>query len=255
MSLLDMLKHHAARWFRLAQLMRMLRDRNVEDTEDSRDDDKTLLDLLGGECEPLGLHMARKSIARLQDTLQRSIPLSDAERLSFIKEIEFRITDEMESALFLYITTDMALFYEKTDLFGPNVRELFPETSYDIEEAGKCLATSRGTACVFHLMRVMEILLRRISKLLGIPYAPSWEAYIKQIADRIKAKHRTKGVQWKRDEPFFTDVLGGLEAIKIAWRNPTMHVRGEYTLEEAEDVFRAVRRLAQHLADRESARS
>ncbi len=99
-------------------------------------------------------------------------------------------------------------------------------------------------------MRVMEEGLKALAKLLGIPYAPSWESYISQISDKIETKHKKKGVKWKKDEPFFKEILGTLVAVKIAWRNPTMHIVRTYQPDEAEDVFRAVRTFMQKLADR-----
>ena len=150
----------------------------------------------------------------------------------------------------MYVPRERSDYYTDDELFGHDVADVFPATSFDIEEAGKCLALGRGTGCVFHLMRVMEILLRHLGGRLGIPYAPSWESYITQITNRIKMKHRAKGIKWKRDEKYFTDVLGDLEAVKIAWRNPTMHVRSVHTLEEAENIFRAVRTFAKRLAER-----
>jgi hypothetical protein len=53
--------------------------------------------------------------------------------------------------------------------------------SFDIEEAGKCLAFDRGTATVMHLMRVLEVGLKALAKVLQIAYAPSWDSYIKKI--------------------------------------------------------------------------
>lgn len=105
-----------------------------------------------------------------------------------------------------------------------------------------------GTACVFHMMRVMEVGLKALAKALGIPYAPSWESYLRQIDNRISAKHKTKGIKWKRDEAMFRNLHGDLQAIKIAWRNPTMHIVRSYSPEEAEDVYRAVRTFMKHLS-------
>lgn len=85
---------------------------------------------------------------------------------------------------------------------------------------------------------------------LGIPYAPSWESYIKQIGDNIQQKYKHKGIKWKRDESFFKEILGDLEAIKIAWRNPTMHIVRKYGSEEAEQIFKAVRVFMQDITKR-----
>jgi hypothetical protein len=96
----------------------------------------------------------------------------------------------------------------------------------------------------------MEVGLKALGKALGIPYAPSWESYIRQIADKIGEKHKAKGIKWKRDEPFFREILGDLQTIKIAWRNPTMHIVRHYNPNESEEVFRAVRGFMTLLATR-----
>jgi len=94
----------------------------------------------------------------------------------------------------------------------------------------------------------MESGLRVTANALGIPYAPSWESYITQINTQIKEKHKLKGVDWKRDEPFFEDVAARMETVKLAWRNPTMHIVRRYSEEEAREVFDSVKMFMRHLA-------
>jgi hypothetical protein len=101
-----------------------------------------------------------------------------------------------------------------------------------------------------HLMRVMEAGLKALAKELGVPYAPSWEAYLTQIQTKIGLPRKRKSAIWKRNEPFFRDLSGDLMTVKQAWRNPTMHIVRRYPVEEAEEIFRAVRRFMQHLEPR-----
>ena len=68
--------------------------------------------------------------------------------------------------------------------------------------------------------------------------------------DRIGQKHGTKGIRWKKDEPFFRDLAEDLQTIKIAWRNPTMHVVRTYSQFEATEIFTAARGFMQRLATR-----
>lgn len=161
-----------------------------------------------------------------------------------------RLLDEAFATVFLSIDSDKTKFYTETNLFGAEVAERLAPAIGDIEEAGKCLALDRGTACVFHLMRVMEVGLKRLASDLGIPYAPSWESYIDQINTRIAQKHKKKGIHWKRDEPYFKEIVGDLLTVKVAWRNPTMHIVRTYTPDEADQVFAAVRTLMQRVAVR-----
>ena len=171
--------------------------------------------------------------------------------LETMKQIEGRFGDELSLIKLLALTEPTARYFASSEpLFGQDVFDKFGDATDDIEGAGNCLALGQGTACVLHLMRVMEVGLKALAKLLAIPYAPSWESYIAQITTRIGAKHKTKGVKWKRDEPFFRDLNGDLIAIKQSWRNPTMHVGRKYQPDEAEEIFRAVKRFMNRLVER-----
>ena len=64
---------------------------------------------------------------------------------------------------------DQSYFSPKAPLFGPEVGTKFVGMSFEIDEAAKCLALGRPTACVFHLMRVMEIAVRAVARCLGVP--------------------------------------------------------------------------------------
>jgi hypothetical protein len=76
----------------------------------------------------------------------------------------------MADKLFMFIPTDKAEFYRRPEqLFGVQVVSSFPSCTTDIEEAGKSYATGRSIACVFHLMRVMEIGLRVFATTLHDP--------------------------------------------------------------------------------------
>jgi hypothetical protein len=136
-----------------------------------------------------------------------------------VSEIHARLKDELGLICTLVLAQQRAKYFEsKEPLFGQEINDRLPLAVPDIEDAGRCLAVNQGTAAVFHLMRVMEDGLKNLAAMLGIPYAPSWESYIRQINDRIAAKHKTKGVKWKRDEAFYRDIAGDLQTIKIAWR-------------------------------------
>jgi hypothetical protein len=172
-----------------------------------------------------------------------------------VRELKTRLKDELNERDFLYVSPNWTKFYKDPMLFGKDVHERFPLAIDDIEEAGKCLALGRSTACVLHLMRVVEVGLKAVGEALNIPYAPSWESYLKQISDQIVQKHKNKTARWKRDVKFYRDLSGDLLTVKQAWRNPTMHVDRKYSTEEAEQIFAAAKsfmvRLAQHFSQKE----
>ncbi|MGC2123306.1 MAG: hypothetical protein WA652_10675 [Xanthobacteraceae bacterium] len=168
-------------------------------------------------------------------------------------DIDLRLRDEL-TLVNLYVLDENRIKYfaPAQVLYDQGIVDKFPLAVTDIEDAGKCLSFGQGTASVFHSMRVMEAGLKFLANLLDIPYAPSWESYLKQINDKIGQKHKEKSHEWKANEPLFRDLAGDLQTIKIAWRNPTMHIVRQYNPDEAEEIFRAVRgfmtRLSGHLS-------
>ena len=157
---------------------------------------------------------------------------------------------EADTKIAIGIPVDKEKYFDPNEpLFGKAVLEIFPVATDDIQDAGRCLAFGQGTATVMHLMRVAEVGLKTLATALDIPYAASWEQYLKQIHKQIDAPHVTKSRKWKKNEKFFRDVSGDLMTIKQAWRNPTMHVDRKYYPDEAEVIFGAVRTLMQTLAE------
>ena len=51
-------------------------------------------------------------------------------------------------------------------------------------------------------------------------------------------------------EPFYTEAVLDLRAIKNAWRNPTMHFRRKYDESQALRVYETVGEFLGHLATR-----
>jgi hypothetical protein len=199
-------------------------------------------------CDELGLYSSSDQAGRIVELLK--LPFNSEELAQELYDLRQRFTDELGHYLCLILSREKARLWTTPQLFGPGVFERFPAAIYDIEEAGKCLACYRGTAAVFHLMRVMEAGLEAVALALGIPYAPSWESYLKQIRLEMDKKWDAKSDEWKRDEPFFREVAAHLYAVKVAWRNPTMHIVNQYAPEQAEDIFNAVRAFMKRLAER-----
>ncbi len=165
------------------------------------------------------------------------------EALSHLRE---STEDELGLGTFLQIPDELAVYLE-ANLFGPEVTTKFPSGVFDIAESGACLSVGRGTAAVFHLMRVMELGLNVVAKALDCsPHLPSWDAKLKKIEDALTGvKQPALPVEKVR---FFSEVLVRWRAVQTAWRNPTMHVEKKYTLEEARETFSAVRSFMRHLA-------
>ncbi len=169
---------------------------------------------------------------------------------------------EIEGKAFFYVPADRARFFPRTKdphLFGRAVGDAFPAAFQDIAESGACLALDRTTACVFHLMRTLEIGLRALGNKFGVSLEhTNWAPALDQIESRIRNMH--KDAAWKafpdckQQQEFYAQAASHFSIFKDAWRNYTMHVRGFYTEEQAERIFEHVKAFMQKLAERLSER-
>jgi hypothetical protein len=208
------------------------------------------LQMLADELDILGARLTAASVRRFEHEL-KSKKCTHGKLLELTSDIDRRLRDELQLVHLYALDEDKIKYFAPVQvLYDQDVVDKFPLAVTDIENAGKCLSFLQGTASVFHSMRVMETGLKSLAKLLDIPYAPSWESYLKQINNKISEKHKDKTPQWKADEALFRDLSGDLQTIKIAWRNPTMLIVRQYTPDEAEEIFRAVRGFMKRLSAR-----
>lgn len=161
---------------------------------------------------------------------------------------------ELEGRKFLQVDDD-DLYCKGAELFSPDMAAKFPSASYEIDEASKCLALERGTACVFHLMRAMEIAVAATARCLQIPDPVrqkdrTWGAIQGAIDSAIKVKWPLKTDRESGDGYYFMNLLASFSAVKNPWRDATMHVEKTYTVEQARDILDAVRGFARLVMSR-----
>lgn len=161
-------------------------------------------------------------------------------------ELSNRMHDALVEQQFLHVSPELAKLYTKQQLFGSEVEAKFPQMSEDIAEAGKCLALQRGTATVFHLMRVMEIAVRQFGDKLGITLVSdkNWHNILDEINKAVKALDQ-KAPQTKA----FAQASAHLYNVKLCWRNEVMHPKQTYTAAEATALFGAVDTFIRDLAE------
>jgi len=200
--------------------------------------------LLLQHCEALGLEFSASQIKRFRESIQPGIRYTDI-RASLI-DIQQRVWDEMEQRKFLALSREDDKYF--TGEFPSAVLERFPEIGFDADEAGKCLALERPTACVYHLMRVTEYALQAIGKQLGIrDERPNWEPIITKIDAELKKPYKER--QYKGMSDFLAHVSAHINAVKVAWRNRVMHVERKHTPEEAREIYRATVGLMRYTAE------
>lgn len=173
------------------------------------------------------------------------------------QELGRRVQDELSSIKFLYIPTNRVLYYEHDNesdagyqLLSPKAKRKFSKSIEDAEEAAKCIALSRYTASVFHLMRVMERGVQRLGKKMGVSIPveeKDWGLISNHINGALK-KLPNSTPKEKRIHAQYAKAAVYLDNVRESWRNPTMHPKETYTEEEAENAFRFVKQYMEYLA-------
>jgi hypothetical protein len=218
----------------------------------TEDDAKWLCDgmpALASLCRKIGLKESAKCAERLAPHAHSGADCN-ALKIRF-DELRVLVRSEMEGNLFQWIPPyDADYFTQSKPLMGDAVAASFRSAKYDIQEAGKCLALNRNTACVLHLVRVLEVALDVIGNDIGLnPQSPTWNAYLTGIMPHALRKYPGNGSENREWRAFYSGVEGHLRAVKDAWRNDTIHNPARiYGEQEAKDLLNLVGSFMRHLA-------
>ena len=107
---------------------------------------------------------------------------------------------------------------------------------------------------MYHLSGAVQEALECLSRQLKVPLDPTtdtWNGLINKIDSAFKAKQASSPKKtWKALEPFYSELVSDIKAIKNAWRNPTMHFRRIYSDTQAEKVYGRVQEFMIHASTR-----
>jgi len=206
----------------------------------------TFLQVVQHQGSKIGLDLAVKAAKDYLDEVERGQINSYTHMEKALVALDKVITLQLRNNLFMFVPSDRASYYSQAELFGEQVNRRFPQCQQDIEEAGSCYASGRGTAVAFHLMRVMEATVQELGAALGITLTneKDWHNILEEVNKAIK-KLPAKAERTIK----LSQVSGNLYNVKLAWRNPTMHPKIIYTMEEARDLLLSVQSFARELAD------
>jgi len=232
---------------------------NVQLDEQTKENAKQSFKFIQTHVGKIGLQITSETINDVLKEIDRpEQPPTYHWMIETTRHLRKLMQREMKGKVFLYITPEKAKFFptEKSQYpLNEQVFDSFPSATYDTNEAAWSLATSRSTAAVFHLMRILEIGLGRLGKEFGVSLAyTNWEPALREIESKIREMH--KDPSWKdradckEQQEFYAQAASHFGILKDAWRNYTMHARGKYTEEEAELIFSNVKAFMQKLASR-----
>ena len=214
------------------------------------------LELLKPHLATLGAKITLMAMDEMTAHLEGGALLTYEGIKAGLDDIDTQLRRELSvTTVFVLSPHEQDYFEPKSPLFGKEFEDKYPPGAAELDEAAECLALGRPTACVFHLMRLMECGLRAAAACLGAPAPTSggdrnWGNILRDIRGAMEAK--TKGATWAKsgDKDYFGDVYVFLDAVRVAWRNPTMHVEKTYTEDQSEHVLVAVRGFMMKLASR-----
>lgn len=173
------------------------------------------------------------------------------ESRSLVSGLLNTIVDDLRGKLFMMVPcSKMDYFNGSKKEFPPTVRDNFLSANQDMDEAGRCFALGQNTACVFHLMRIMEVGLNAMGNALNLDVAKNWHTALNEIEKEIKFWNLNPSAGWKIIEPFYADAATHFRMVKDARRNYTMHIKAHYDERKAQDIFNNVSAFMRHLAER-----
>jgi hypothetical protein len=188
----------------------------------------------------LGLRSVMRQVITLHTAMVARHPL--VEFVAEIKQLGIRLEEDLGHVHFLYVPFELVPYWNEPNLFGDAMATKFEDAAADIESAGKCLAVGQGTACVFHLMRAMEVAVRKLGRRLNVTIRPNttWRGITGKMDVKIKSMPESTDGQ-KRKKNAWEEARANLHHVGSVWRNNTMHPAKSYTPSQALDIFKAVR--------------
>lgn len=197
----------------------------------------------------LGLSFTKGATEELIAYLQNNPSAAPIESEFRISELIRTFRRELKDRFFFMIPSTHANYYDiPGTILGEEVVTNLPELREDAADAGDCYAFEKNTACVFHLMRVMETVVQRlaiklkVTKKDGSPFdVKNEEWYQIELAIGRAIDPMSKGDT--KDK--YLASLASLSAVRAGWRNPTMHPKKTYTAEEAKVLIDSVKMFVQ----------
>lgn len=214
------------------------------------------LEKLRGDLLKIKAAHSLKLLDRMVTGLAAPARFTREEAIEKLGELSDRIKDELSSIEFVHIDAVMREFFDPSSpLFGTDVASKFPVISYDIAEAGKCLALERSTASVFHSIRCLEAGIRAIARCLGISDPTraadrTWGNILRAVKIEIDKRWPPALVRTGGDDELFDNAYAALAGMQNPYRNSTMHLDQTYTLEDARYIFEVVKGFMRKIASR-----
>jgi hypothetical protein len=183
-------------------------------------------DYVAKQCVKLCLERAESRIARIRHVLARACTYSElaSEFAILLQAIE----DDTECERFFHYRKDKGLLAQSFSGDWAPTLSSFNSTKQDIEEAVDCYALEHETACVFHLMRILEHGLKELAAGVNVIFEiQQWQNVIDEIETQIEyfGNKFPRGAEKNKWMTFYSESARHFFFLKEAWRNHVSHNR------------------------------
>lgn len=219
-----------------------------------------------GDAQRLGLAVTRDAIGKMvveffeRDPSKASLEggvlkIRDAalvpDRVAYhIECVYSTLKSELGGVLFRAVPRAKAQYCDPKWLTDTPLFAAFPSAWQEFQSAGRCYAYGENTACAFHLQRVLEWGLKSFAVHLGKRFdRNSWERHLDDIEKELSSRYGSAGPRTE-EEKFYSEASAQFKNMKVAWRNPTMHIEAKYDEEEAAYLLTAIEKFMLHLTDK-----
>jgi len=266
-SLFDMLKRYAFSFYEVVVRIEQLRTeaRNLavfsgygppssltKADKFKRDSLIACLKELRTECENLDLaHTASLILFAESEVQRKGDGYTYVDILKELDTLSFSFAAELRRNSCFRVGPEKDKYFEKDDLFGPEVSKAFRSCADEIRNAGNCYALEQNEASAFHSMKILERGLGFLAKRFAVDFAhTNWHNVIEETEKKVRKMDASFGADWKDQQKFYAQAATHFMFLKDAWRNHIMHIRDvPYDEGRAFSVLDHVRQFMQALAE------
>lgn len=158
------------------------------------------------------------------------------------------VSAELQDRLFLFVPSHRSAFYQNPSLLSDQAKQAFPSILDDVRDASSCYALGLYTASVYHLMRAIEIGLRKLADKLNVtfPKHPIDLAEMQTIIEQMESKIRDlqnlpRSTQKTEELTFYSSAAMQFLYFKDAHRVHVAHARRSYDENEALSIMNHIR--------------
>jgi hypothetical protein len=232
-------------------------------TPDALDEVKHFGKRLGRDCAAYGFSAAEERAGHIESGLTKRPTWREI--LHQVTTFEEALFGDLKGRRFAYIPEDRGKMLNRVEKDWGRIWEAFPSdgiTKSHIQDGIEAFALGLHTACVYHMMVVLEPGIQALAAALKVPVGKKdWASLLRGIENALAAqknaaanmppgsKPLSRPALRKRDvkHTFYSEAAKEFAHFKDAWRNHTAHGRAVYDEHDAAKVLDHVHSFMQLL--------